>query len=86
MAITKLVNRFHDSIENNDLMIGLFIDLSKAFDTISHEILFEKLHFYGIRGIALSWIKDYLSNRKQYVMGWCAIIVYWIGQQCSHSK
>ncbi len=50
------------------IMIGLFIDLSRAFDTMSHEILLKKLCFYGIRGIALDWIRDYLSNRKQFVM------------------
>ena len=49
-------------------MIGLFIDLSRAFNTISHKILIDKLYKYGIRGIALEWIKDYLLNRKQYVV------------------
>ena len=67
-AINSLVNQFHDSVEKNEFMIGLFIDLSRAFDTISHKILIDKLYKYGIRGIALEWIKDYLLNRKQYVV------------------
>ena len=67
-AINSLVNQFHDSVENNQFMIGLFIDLSRAFDTLSHKILVNKLYKYGIRGIALEWIKDYLLNRKQYVV------------------
>ena len=47
--------------------MGIFIDFSKAFDTIQHSILLKKLDHYGNRGIALDLIKDYLSNRKQYI-------------------
>ena len=63
-----MVDKITDAIDSNEFSIGLFIDLSKAFDTINHKILIDKLEYYGIRGIALNWFKSYLSNRQQYVL------------------
>ena len=62
-AITSVVSSLNDSCQS----MGIFVDFSKAFDTIKHEILLSKLNHYGIRGIALELICDYLSNRKQFV-------------------
>ena len=45
--------------------MALFMDLSKAFDTIDHDILLYELNNYGIRGIVLSWLMSYLSNRPK---------------------
>ena len=48
-------------------MVGVFLDLKKAFDTVDHNILLAKLKQYGIRGNTQRWFESYLSNRKQYV-------------------
>ena len=67
MAIIQLVNQISTSIDKEEVSSGIFLDLFKAFDTVNHKILLQKLQNYGIRGIALSWITSYLNNRKQFV-------------------
>ena len=47
--------------------LGIFIDLSEAFDTIDHKILLDILRLYGFRRIVLEWLRSYLGNRLQYV-------------------
>ena len=54
-------------MDNCEYSIGIFLDLAKAFDTVNHKILLNKLGHYGIRGIPHLWFKNYLSNRKKYV-------------------
>ena len=71
-AIIKLLNKITECFANKEHLIGIFMDLSKAFDTIDHNILMYKLQRYGIRGTSLLWIRDYLSNRKQYVVYQCS--------------
>ena len=66
-AINKLLDSVINSLSKKDHIIAIFMDLSKAFDTIDHNILLHKLYNYGIRGVVWSWIKSYLSNRQQYV-------------------
>ena len=67
MVLNVLLDKFHESVISREYMIGLFMELSRAFDTISHDILLNKLYKYGIRWLPYYWIKSYLSNRKQYV-------------------
>ena len=67
MALIDMYDRISSAIDNNEFCIGVFIDLSKAFDTLNHNILLLKLEHYGVRGIALKWFKNYLSCRRQYV-------------------
>ena len=67
MALITLVDKIMKSLDNNEYVVGLFLDLSKAFDTVVHDILLKKMQKYGIRGIALKWFCNYLSNRKQFV-------------------
>ena len=68
MAINDLYCKITDDLDNKHHSLGIFLDLSKAFDTLNHDILLHKLNVYGIRGLANAWIKNYLSNRKQYVV------------------
>ena len=66
-AIMQLVDQISNSSENNQYTLGVFIDLSKAFDTVDHEILIAKLENYGIKENNLNWFKSYLENRKQFI-------------------
>ena len=63
-AILELVRNITKSFEKNEYVLGVFIDLKKAFDTVNHEILLHKLKLYGINGTCLDWFKSYLGNRK----------------------
>ena len=58
---------FRVPLENGKLACAIFIDLQKAFDTVDHEILLDKLKNYGFRGISNSWLRSYLTGRVQFV-------------------
>ena len=65
-ALINFVDYITTAIENGDHVVGLFLDFSKAFDTVDHSILLDKLFHYGVRGIALDWFQNYLTDRKQF--------------------
>ena len=66
MAITYLMNNIIKALEKGHLMVGIYLDFSKAFDTVNHVLLLNKLEKYGIRGIAKTWIQSYLHRRQQF--------------------
>ena len=66
-AIMQLVDQINCSFEKNIYTLDIFIDLSKAFDTVDHKIIITKLENYGVTGTNLRWFKSYLENRKQCI-------------------
>ena len=67
LALLELIDRLTKTIDNGEIPINIYLDLSKAFDTLDHRILLHKLHYYGIRNTALALFESYLSHRYQYV-------------------
>ena len=67
MALISLIDKLTQAIENGEYVIGVFLDFSKAFDTVDHKILLDKLYHYGVRGCAHKWFISYLTDRQQFV-------------------
>jgi hypothetical protein len=66
-AMSHLVNKISNALNEKKHTVVIFCDLRKAFDTCNHTILFKKLAKYGICGLELEWFKSYLNDRKQFV-------------------
>ena len=66
-AVITLVEKITNALDKGKVVVGCFLDLKKAFDTVNHRILISKLCKYGIRGHILQWFESYLKNRKQFV-------------------
>ena len=68
LAALELIDRTIIALDNCETPINIFLDMSKAFDTLYNTILLNKLHYSGIRGVSLNLFISYLQNRKQYIV------------------
>ena len=66
-AILELTDNILKSFDKGHHTLGIFLDFSKAFDSVNHRILLDKLQFYGVRGKSLELVADYLRDRYQYI-------------------
>ena len=67
-VLLKTIDDWKLALDDNKIVASVLINLSKAFDTIDHDLLFQKLHAYGVRSSELNWFSNYLSGRKQRVV------------------
>ena len=67
LAALKLLDRVLDQMDKHKIPTNFYIDLSKAFDSLRHDILLDKLTYYGVTNLSKKLIKSYLSNRMQFV-------------------
>jgi hypothetical protein len=64
-ALAALLDFVTAELDNDKYVLGLFLDVAIAFDSLNHSILLNKLEIYGVRGVALQWFPSYLSNKFQ---------------------
>ena len=64
-AIIQFINNIHNGLHHKQNTVAVFMDLSKAFDVLNHDILYKKLEHYGFRGKFLELLMSFISNRKK---------------------
>ena len=67
LASLEITDRLVQNMDEGKISLTVYLDLSKAFDTLNHDILLDKLNYYGVKNTANDWFRSYLSNRKQFV-------------------
>ena len=66
-ALIHLIDKIREQLDKGNFACRIFVDFQKDFDTVDHQILIQKLNYYGIRGVANNWLSSYLQNRTQFV-------------------
>jgi len=68
LSVIDVIDKIYEHLDKRETGLGIYLDLKKAFDTVSHDIVLYKLYNCGIRGTVYDWFKCYLSNRFQYTI------------------
>ena len=68
LALLDTLDGCYTNIDNKNYVLGIYLDVAKAFDSVDHQILLHKLYSYGIRGVMHDWFRNYLTNRKLYTV------------------
>ena len=82
LAALELVDKIRSEFDNKKIPFSVFFDLSKAFDTLDHDILLYKLSYYGVKDTALLWFISYLTKLIQYL----EYPTYTAGRSVAHSS
>jgi hypothetical protein len=70
LALIEVTDNICEQLDAGSTVCGVYLDLQKAFDSVSHDVLLNNLNIYGIRGIVYDWFKSYLCDRYQYILAW----------------